>query len=102
MGGRAEITARGIDVVVEGHANPGIAINVTQSWTINISGSSNIQIGDHNAQTIHAGIQTLLETIDTAIADLSEKSEAKGLLRQFLEHPLVCAAVGGAVGLLRS
>ncbi|MHB8253856.1 MAG: hypothetical protein ACYDEV_09190 [Acidiferrobacter sp.] len=92
IGGHATITAQGVDVV-EGHAKPDIAIN--------ISGSSHFQIGDHNSQTIHASVQALVETINTANADPSEKAEAKSLLRQFLEHPLVCAVAGGAVGLLR-
>lgn len=91
LGGRAQITAQGVDVV-EGHAKPDIAIN--------ISGSSNFQIGDHNSQTIHAGVQALVETINTSDADPSEKAEAKSLLRQFLEHPLVSAVASGAIGLL--
>lgn len=99
LGGRAEITAQGIDVV-EGHAKPDIAINIDQSRAINISGSSNFQVGDHNSQTIHAGIQALVETINTSNADPSEKAEAKSLFRQFLEHPLVCAVAGNAIGLL--
>ena len=99
IGGHATITAKGVDVV-EGHATPGIAINIDQSRAINISSSSNVQIGDHNIQTIHAGVQALVEAIDAANADSSEKSEAKGLLRQLLEHPLVCAVAGGVVGRL--
>ena len=100
MGGRAQITAQGVDVI-EGHAKSGIAINIDQSRAINIRGSSNFQIGDHNSQTIHAGVRALIETINTATADPSEKAEAKSLLRKFLEHPLVCAVAGNAIGLLR-
>lgn len=71
------------------------------SPTYNFHGANNVQIGDHNTQHIMAAIETLVGQIENAAASDSQKAEAKGLLRRFLEHPVVGAVAGGAAsGLL--
>lgn len=99
LGGLARITAAGVDVM-EGAVKPPIAMNIDQSQTINISGSSSFQVGHGNTQEIRAGVSMLLSAIEKSDASTQQKEEAKSLLRKFLEHPLVAAVAGGAVGLL--
>lgn len=70
----------------------------SRTTNINISHSHGIQIGDHNVQTIIDTFNTLIQKIDAADASPEEKAEAKGRLAKFLEHPLVCSVIGGAVG----
>ena len=100
LGGNAKITARGVDVI-EGNATSPIAINIDKRQTINISGSSGFQIGDHNTQAITLGIEALIQSIDTSTASSTEKESAKSKVKQLLEHPLISAIVGGAVGLIK-
>lgn len=97
--GMGKITAFGVDVV-EGEAVADIKVEFVQNKTINISGSSNIVVGDNNTQNISHHISGLASIIDAANATSEQKDEAKGMLRKFLEHPLVAAVTGGAVGLL--
>ena len=99
LGGQARILAFGVDVI-EGTTHAPISISIDGSQTINISNSSNIQVGDHNSQTINSGVQALIKTINESNASPSEKEEAKSLLKKLLEHPLVAAIAGGAIGLL--
>ncbi|MBA3023420.1 MAG: hypothetical protein FP821_05925 [Sideroxydans sp.] len=99
LGGLASITAEGVDVM-EGAVKPPIAMNIDQRQTININGSSNFQVGHGNTQEIQAGVSILLNAIEKSDASPQQKEEAKTLLRKFLEHPLVSAVAGGAIGLL--
>lgn len=97
--GMGKITAFGIDVV-EGEAVADIKVEFVQNKTINISGSNNVVVGDNNSQSISNHVSGLLSIIDSANATSDQKDEAKGALRKFLEHPLVAAVAGGAIGLL--
>ena len=97
--GMGRITAHGVDVV-EGSAQPNIRIEFVQHKTVNISGSTNVVVGDNNKQTITHHIFELSRAIDNTNAPSAQKEEAKSLLRRFAEHPLVAAVAGGAVGLL--
>lgn len=99
LGGVASITAAGIDVI-EGAVKPPIAMNIDQSQTIHISGSSNFQVGNGNTQEIQAGVSILISAIENSESPPQQKEEAKTLLRKFLEHPLVSSVAGGAIGLL--
>ena len=99
LNGTAKITAFGIDVA-EGVATPDIKVEFVQNKTINITGSSNVVVGNSNVQTISNSIHDLVKIIDSANATVQERQEAKGLLRTFLEHPLLAAIAGGAIGLL--
>ncbi len=92
------ISARGVDVVETG-ASPDLRIDLMSSQTINITGSHNI-VGNHNQQTVQNSVQELAKVIDSSSATPEEKAEAKGLLKKFLEHPLLSTVVGSAIGLL--
>ncbi len=94
-----KINAFGIDVV-EREATPDIKVEFVTNQTINISGSTNVVVGDHNTQTVTKTVHDLIAVIESANAPPEQKAEAKGLLRKFLEHPLLAAVAGGAVALL--
>lgn len=93
------ISARGVDVVETG-ASPDLRIDLMTHQTISISGSSNVIVGNYNQQTIQHSVQELVKVIDSSNASPEEKAEAKGMLRKFLEHPLLASAAGAAIGLL--
>ena len=65
---------------------------------INISGAQSVQIGDYNTQNIVNSFDALVKMIDSSNASPSEKAEAKSLIRQVLEHPLVVTVVGAVAG----
>lgn len=96
VGGR--ISAHGVDVV-EGEVNPEIKVHFVQNHTVNISGSSNVVVGDHNQQNVTHHIEGLIKAIDSSNATPADKAEAKSRLQTFLEHPLVSAIAGGAISL---
>jgi hypothetical protein len=95
--GMGKINAFGIDVV-EGDAQADLKVEFVQNKTINISGSTNVVVGDSN--TVTQSVHDLLNAIDSSTGTPEQKAEAKNLLRRFLEHPLVAAVVGGAIGAL--
>ncbi len=97
IGGPARITAKGVDVI-EGTTRSPIAMNIDRRQTVNISGSTNIQIGDRNIQEIRNSIVWLVNSIEKSEASFEQKEGAKGLLQRFLEHPLVTSIVGAAIG----
>ena len=97
--GMGKITAFGIDVV-EGEATPDIKIEFVQNQTVNISNSSNVVVGNNNTQTIKNTVRDLVSVIESSSASLADKTEAKSLLRKFLEHPLLAAVASGAIALL--
>ena len=69
---------------------------VPQNTTINITNSQGIQIGDHNIQHIASSLIGLVEKIETSGCPPQQKVEAKGLLRQLIDNPVVAAVLGGA------
>jgi hypothetical protein len=75
-------------------------VEFVQSKTINVTGSSNIMVGDHNQMSVTQHIAELARVIDNSTGTPEQKAEAKGLLRRLVEHPLVASVAGGAVGLL--
>jgi hypothetical protein len=99
--GIGKINAYGIDVV-EGNLTPAIKVEFVQhnNNTVTITGSTNVNniIGSNNTLTL----SELAKAIESATATPQEKEEAKTLLRKFLEHPLVSAIAGSAVGLFGS
>lgn len=94
-----DISARGIDVIEAGKS-PDISIDFMNHQTVNISGSSNVIVGNNNQQTITHSVQELAKVIDASAGTPEEKAEAKGRLRAFLEHPLLAAVASGAVAAL--
>jgi hypothetical protein len=97
--GMGKINAFGIDVV-EREATPDIKVEFVQNQTINITGSTNVVVGDNNSQAVTQNIRDLLFIVESSSASEEQKNEAKSLLRKFLEHPLVIAVAGGAISLL--
>lgn len=97
--GVGKINAFGIDVIELG-AKPDIRVEFVQNKTINISGSNNVVVGDNNNQAVTQTVRDLVSIIDSSAASPEQKAQAKTLLRQFLEHPLLAAVAGGAIGLL--
>lgn len=68
----------------------------TRTTNINITNSQGFQIGDHNVQSIVDSFKALVDQIDEVNASEEDKRVAKSRLQSFLEHPLVCAILGGA------
>lgn len=97
--GQGKISAFGIDVV-EGEATPDIKVEFVQNKSVNITGSSNVVVGDHNQLTVTQHIAELARVIDNSSGTPEQKAEAKSIIRRLAEHPLVAAIAGGAVGLL--
>lgn len=97
--GRGKISAFGIDVV-EGEATPDIKVEFVQTKTVNVTGSSNVVVGDHNQLTVTQHIAELARVIDNSSGTSEQKAEAKSIIRRLAEHPLVAAIAGSAVGLL--
>jgi hypothetical protein len=64
---------------------------------IHIAGGA-VQIGDHNTQNILHAFELLAQKIDSVTATPAEKAEAKSRLYTLLEHPLIVAILGAAVG----
>lgn len=100
--GFGRITAKGIDVV-EGSTTPPIAVHIhDHTRAINVHGSTNVVVGDGNIQNVSSSVQALLNAIDESAGTADQKAEAKSQLKKFLEHPLVAALAGGAIGLFGS
>ena len=94
---RARISANGVDVIEDG-SDPGIKIELVQNHTYNISNSTNVAIGNNNEQVVKNSVDELLKLIEASSGTKEEKAEAKGLLRRFLEHPLLTSVAGGVIG----
>ena len=97
--GMGKISAFGIDVV-EREALPDIKIEFVHNQTVNITGSTNVVVGDNNIQTVTQTVRDLVAIIESSSAPPEQKTGAKSLLRTFLEHPLLASLAGGAIGLL--
>ena len=97
--GMGKISVFGIDVV-EREATPDIKVEFVQNQTINITDSTNVVVGNNNSQVVTQTVRDLISIIESSDASSEQKVEAKSLLRRFLEHPLLAAVAGGAIGLL--
>lgn len=93
------LSARGADVVETGRS-PDITIDFMNHQTVNISGSSNVIVGNNNQQTITHSVQELAKVIDASAGTPEQKAEAKGRLRAFLEHPLLAVVASVAIAAL--
>lgn len=71
----------------------GSAMQITN---LNIHGQA--QVGNGNIQNFNSFFTQLQQQIEIADASAEQKEEAKGLLSKLMEHPLVCAIIGGVVG----
>lgn len=96
----SSITARGIDVI-ESESSPDLRIDFMGNSAISVTGSSNVVIGNNNAQHIQQNFQEIIRAIDSSNATPEQKAEAKGLIRQLLDNPIVNTLIGaGASALL--
>lgn len=67
---------------------------------ITIANSQGFQVGDHNTQNIVDSFKEVIKSIEVGPGTQEEKNEAKLRLKNFLEHPLLSAVVGGALSSL--
>ena len=106
IGGRG-----GVKIITDGVTHiegvGGKAPITVNQHTINTSsekGISSVNIGDgtfNTKQINNIAITDVISKINDLEASNEEKAEAKNLLTQLTNHPLICAVVGGAVsGLL--
>ena len=73
-------------------------LEFVQNKTVNITGSSNVVVGDNNQITLTQYVAELAQLIDNSSGTSEQKTEAKSILQSFLEHPLVTAIAGGIAG----
>jgi hypothetical protein len=91
----AKITAFGVDVI-EGDAQPPMAININAS--VNVHGSQGVQIGGQgNTLNVTLDVERLNSFINSSGASVHEKEEAKGILKKMFENPLVKGAIDWAI-----
>ncbi|WP_426817908.1 hypothetical protein ACP3TC_07545 [Winslowiella sp. 2C04] len=64
---------------------------------INVSGGT-VQIGNHNRIEFKQNIESLISIINDSVANEEDKNAAKGLLKKFLEHPLLVSIAGTTAG----
>lgn len=95
--GYGKITAVGVDAIeTEGGVSPvKLDFAVHNNYTFN--SPSNVQVGDHNSQSVVQTFNSIVEKIDSSSATSTEKTEAKSRLKKFLEHPLVATVVGAGM-----
>lgn len=63
-----------------------------------ITAHAPMQIGNGNTMSIDAFYTAAISRIDAADAPPDQKAEAKSLLGQMFEHPLLCSVLGGLAG----
>jgi hypothetical protein len=87
----AKISGAGVDVV-EGVTAPPPSIAIDNS--IAVHGSHGVMIGGQgNVQNVILDVERLNSFIDSSGANVTEREEAKGLLRRLAENPLVKGAI---------
>jgi len=77
--GMGRITSRGVDVI-EGNATPPIAITIDRRQ-FSVHASSNVQIGEGNAQDINFTAEKIVASINSSTATPAEKEKAKSLFQ---------------------
>jgi hypothetical protein len=88
----ARITSAGVNVA-EGtsKAPPSIIID----YSINVQGSQGVQIGGrNNVQTVTMDIDKLMIAVDSSGASITEREEAKSLLKKIADNKLVQMVIG--------
>jgi hypothetical protein len=89
---RARITARGANVM-EGKekASPSVAVDLST----HVHSSYGVQIGGQgNVQTVSFDVEKLINAADNSAVSVTEREQAKSLLRQIAENPLVQKLLG--------
>ncbi len=65
---------------------------------INITGATNVQIGDYNQQQIVQSFTELIKQINESSLPAEQKATALEKLKDFLNLPLVSSILGSALG----
>ncbi|MBR4507318.1 MAG: hypothetical protein IKP24_02165 [Alphaproteobacteria bacterium] len=89
------LTETGRDIVLERQQpkqQPAFTFNIQEMHGNNQVGSNNIQ-----NITVDNAIKCLLEKIDASHVPESTKSEARGLLQRFMEHPIIAPLVSSVL-----
>ncbi len=94
--GSGRITSRGVDVI-EGNTNSPIAITVDHRQFA-IHNSSNVQIGEGNAQGITFSGQKIVAAINNSNASTAEKEKAKSAWQSVLDSSLLTKIIGYFTG----
>lgn len=102
IGGRGsvKIVTDGITHIEGVGGNSPITVNQNTFNTSSEKGISSVNVGDgtfNTNQINNIAITDVISKINNLEASNEEKAEAKNLLTQLTNHPLICAAVGGAV-----
>jgi hypothetical protein len=84
------ITAKGVDVIEQGGAKHPLKIVIDNS--VNISDSSNIQIGDNN-ELNNLTLNDLIVGIENSTLSEKEKHDLEERLNSIIKHPLVLLAL---------
>jgi hypothetical protein len=92
-GGAGRIKSQGVDVI-EGNAQPPIAISIDKR--ISISDSKHVQVGHGNTQDISFNAEKA--AINRSSATVTEKEEAKTLLKTLMENPILSKIFGSFLG----
>lgn len=92
MAGMGSISAQGVDVI-EGTATPPISITL-HDHSINVSGSTNVQVGNANSIVGNIDDHTIFAAIDESSASPEQKAEAKSLWSQLTNNAAFAAIVG--------
>jgi hypothetical protein len=95
------ILAPGVDAVEsEGQKSP-VELQFPAIQNIHVVNSSNVIIGNANTQEFQVSVEKIIAAINQSTVTEAQKTEAKGLLRKFLEHPLVTSIAGGLTSLIK-
>jgi len=97
VNGAGEINAYGVDVI-EGNTEPPISITFDYSNTVNVSDSTNVQIGNNNTNSAPFSVENFSLVIDRSNFSPSEKVEAKSLWQKVCENKLLNTVVGSVFG----
>jgi hypothetical protein len=98
--GMGRINASGIDAIEREPSDQSLKISVMHDNRVNVSGSTGVVIGDNNNQSITDTFTSILNKIECSHATDAEKREAKSLLKQFFENPVVAAVVGATASVV--
>lgn len=92
---RATIAAPGTDVI-EGNLSPPIGITFIDK-SINVTSSSNFQIGNQNSLKVEQVLKDIHDKIDNADASAQDKKQAKSLWSAISENPLLNTILGSVL-----
>lgn len=90
IGGMGKISAQGVDVI-EGTVPPPITITV-HDQSVSVKGSTNVQIGNNNTQTLT--VEKLIAAVDHSTVSEAEKKEAHSIIEKIINSSLMKTILG--------